>query len=174
MRTPIQLRTVTKAEISELDRLYHQTKDVRLRTRTQMILLAAEAQLCAPQIAKVVRMSEQTVRIWLKRFNAEGVAGLYDEPRTGAPPQVTPAYTARLLEIVRLRPRALEQPYSLWTLQRLADFLADELGLRFSIVTVARLLQTHGIVLSRPQHQVTSPDPEYLVKKRRLKTNAIS
>lgn len=137
-----------------------------------MILLAAEASLCAPQIAKVVRMNEQTVRIWLKRFNAEGIAGLADEPRSGAPAQVTPAYTQRLLEIVRLRPRALEQPYSRWTLQRLADFLAEELGLRFSLVTVARLLQGHGIVLSRPQHQVSSPDPEYMVKKRRLKASA--
>jgi transposase len=172
MRKPIELRTVSKDEISELDRQYHQTKDVRLRTRIQMILLAAEEQMAAPQIAKLVRMNEQTVRIWLKRFNAEGISGLADEPRTGAPARVTPVYTQRLLEIVRLRPRALEQPYSMWTLQRLADFLASELGLRFSIVTVARLLQTHGIVLSRPQHQVTSPDPEYTVKKRRLKTSA--
>jgi transposase len=174
MRTPIQLRAVSKDELSELDNLYHQTKDVRLRTRAQMILLAAEAQMCAPQIAQLVRMNEQTVRIWLKRFNAEGVAGLADEPRTGAPVRVTAPYTQRLLAIVRVRPRALEQPYSLWTLQRLADFLATELGLRFSIVTVARLLHRHGIVLSRPQHQVTSPDPEYTVKKRRLKTSAAS
>jgi transposase len=172
MRTPIQLRAISQAEISELDTLYHQTKDVRLRTRAQMILLAAEANMNAPQIAQVVRMNDQTVRIWLKRFNAEGVAGLYDEPRAGAPAQVTPAYVQRLLEIVRMRPRALKQPYSLWSLHRLADFLADELGLRFSIVTVSRLLHAHGIVLSRPQHQVTSPDPEYMLKKRRLKRNA--
>ena len=172
MRKPIELRTVSKDEISELDRQYHQTKDVRLRTRIQMILLAAEEQMSAPQIAKLVRMNEQTVRIWLKRFNAEGIIGLADEPRSGAPSRVTAQYTQRLLAIVRQRPRALEQPYSLWTLQRLADFLASELGLRFSIVTVARLLHTHGIVLSRPQHQVSSPDPEYTVKKRRLKTNA--
>jgi transposase len=172
MRKPIELRAVSKDEISELDRQYHQTKDVRLRTRIQMILLAAEEQMSAPQIAKLVRMNEQTVRIWLKRFNAEGMTGLADEPRSGAPARVTAPYTQRLLAIVRQRPRALEQPYSLWTLQRLADFLASELGLRFSIVTVARLLHTHGIVLSRPQHQVTSPDPDYTVKKRRLKTSA--
>lgn len=171
MRTPIQVRAVSQDEIKALDTLYHQTKDVRLRTRVQMILLAVEEQWQAGQIAKVVRMNDQTVRIWLKRFNAEGIAGLTDEPRSGAPAQVPPAYTQRLLEIVRLRPRALAQPYSLWTLQRLADFLADELGLRFSVVTVSRLLHTHGIVLSRPQHQVTSPDPAYLIKKRRLKTN---
>lgn len=91
-------------------------------------------------------MNEQTVGIWLKRFNAEGMTSLADEPRSGAPARVTAPYTQRLLAIVRQRLRALEQPYSLWTLQRLADFLASELGLRFSIVTVARLLHTHGTV----------------------------
>jgi transposase len=78
-------------------------------------------------------------------------------------------YKQRLVEIVRRRPRSLGQPYSLWTLQRLADFLAEETGLRVSHVTVRQILADHGIVLSRPQHKVSSPDPEYELKKRRLK-----
>jgi hypothetical protein len=31
-------------------------------------------------------------------------------------------------------------------------------------------LKRADIVLSRPQHTISSPDPEYAVKKRRLKT----
>ena len=85
---------------------------------------------------------------------------------------MTPAYSARLLEVVRQRPRSLGQPYSLWTLQRLADFMAEETGLRVSAVTVRRVLAAHDIVMSRPQHKVSSPDPEYEVKKRRLKSSA--
>ncbi len=34
---------------------------------------------------------------------------------------------------------------------------------------VRLLLKAGEIVLSRPQHKVSSPDPEYLVKKRRSK-----
>jgi transposase len=63
-------------------------------------------------------------------------------------------------------------PYSLWTLQRLIDYLAEGTGLRVSVETIRRLLQRAGIVLSRPQHTISSPDPEYQVKKRRLKTPA--
>jgi transposase len=77
-----------------------------------------------------------------------------------------------LREIVRRRPRALEQPFSLWTLQRLADFLAEETGLRVSEETVRRALKAGGVVLSRPQHKLSSPDPEYQVKKRRLRPRA--
>jgi transposase len=168
MRTPTQIRQIGPKEMAELETLYRQTKDVRIRERVQIILLAAEGMI-APEIAKIVRRNDQTVRTWIVRFNAEGIAGLYDAPRSGAPPRVTPEYRERLLVVVRQRPRALERPYSMWTLQRLADFMAEETGQRFSTVTVSRILAAHDIVLSRPQHKVSSSDPEYEVKKRRSK-----
>ena len=127
--------------------------------------------MTAPQIAKIVRQDEQTVRRWMKRFNAEGVAGLDDRPKSGAPRRIPGEYRERLLVVVRRRPRSLKQPYSLWTLQRLVDFMAEETSLRFSTESVRLILKANDIVISRPQHKVSSPDPEYEVKKRRLKHN---
>ena len=68
MRPPIRLREVNEKELIELDELYRTTKLARLRTRAQTILLAAEQQLTAPQIAKIVRKDDQTVRNWLRRI----------------------------------------------------------------------------------------------------------
>ena len=165
----IEIRPITTEELQALNDLYHHTKDVRLRTRAQMMLLVIEDKMTAPQIAKIVRQNDQTVRRWIKRFNAEGINGLYDVPKPGAPVQVPDSYREQLLVIVRRRPRSLDQAYSLWTLQRLADFMAEETGLRFSTETIRRILKANDIVISRPQHKVSSPDPEYEVKKRRLK-----
>jgi transposase len=156
-----------------LDQLYRTTKDPRLRTRAQMVFLAAEQRLKVPQIAAIVRESEATVLRWLKRYLAEGMEGLQDAPRPGRPSEITAEYRAALLAAVRRRPRSLHLPFSLWTLQRLADYLAERTGLRVSDETVRRALKDAGIVLSRPQHQISSPDPEYAVKKRRLKRPAI-
>ena len=165
----IEIRPITTEELQALNDLYHHTKDVRLRTRAQMMLLIIEDKMTAPQIAKIVRQNDQTVRRWIKRFNAEGINGLYEVPKPGAPVQVPDSYREQLLVIVRRRPRSLDQAYSLWTLQRLADFMAEETGLRFSTETIRRILKANDIVISRPQHKVSSPDPEYEVKKRRLK-----
>lgn len=170
MTVPIQVRELKKGELEGLQSLYDKTKDVRVRTRTQMLLLAVEKNMTAPQIGQIVRKNDQTVRRWIRRFNAEGINGLYDVPRPGSPGTITEAYRQLLVSIVRQRPRALEQPYSLWTLQRLADYMAEETGMRVSGETVRRILKGHDIVLSRPQHTISSPDPEYKVKKRRLKT----
>jgi transposase len=171
---PIKLRQLSDSELTELSAVYDETKDVKMRTRTQAILLAAEQNMSAPEIAKIVRKDEQSVRRWLKRYNQEGINGLSDAPRSGGPKGVTTEYSERLLAVVRRRPRALNQPYSLWTLQRLVDFMAEETGLRFSTETVRLLLKANEIVISRPQHKISSPDPDYTVKKRRLKSNEIT
>ena len=104
---PIEVRPLTTEELTQLDELYRRTKSVRVHNRAQMILLGAEEKMTAPQIARIVRQDEQTVRRWIKRFNAEGINGLFDEPRSGAPKQVPDSYRERLLVIVRRRPRTL-------------------------------------------------------------------
>jgi transposase len=172
MREPLEILPLTAEEVGALDTLYRSTKDVRVRTRAHIILLAGEQRLRASTIAKIVRCDDQTVRNWFKRWTAEGVEGLKDRPMPERPglTKVTAAYKEQVLLAVRRRPRALEQPYSMWTYQRLADSMTEQTGLRVSYETVRRVLAAQGIVLSRPQHKVSSPDPDYLVKKRRVKT----
>ena len=75
---------------------------------------------------------------------------------------------------MRRRPRTLDLPFSLWTGDRLADYLAERTGLRVSKTTVYRVLRAGGVHLNRPQHTITSPDPEYAVKKRRWSAPAIT
>jgi transposase len=166
----IQIPPLTQEQRAELEELYRKTDKPRYRTRAQIILLSAEKQLKADEIAEIVRMSNITVLRWLKRYLAEGLEGLKDEPRPGTPEKVTEAYQQRLVETVRRRPRSLGLSYSMWTLQRLADYMAEETGIRVSYETVRRQLGQADIVLSRPQHTISSPDPEYQVKKRRSKT----
>jgi transposase len=165
----IQVPALTDEQRAELDQLYRKAKLPRYRTRAQIVLLAAEQGLSAPAIAAIVRESDDSVARWLKRYLAEGIEGLMDAPKSGRPATVTDAYRVEVLRVVRRRPRSLNLPFSLWTLQRLVDYMAQQSGLRIHSATMQRLLKREGIVLSRPQHKITSPDPEYLVKKRRLK-----
>jgi transposase len=90
MRPPIRLPELSPEAIAELDQLYRTTRDVRLPMRAQMVLFAAEQGMLAPEIAKIVRSDEETVRSWLRRYLTEGVAGLADAPRLGVAPKVTP------------------------------------------------------------------------------------
>jgi transposase len=164
---------MTPTHREQLDRLYRTTKTPRMRTRAQMILRAAEQGFKGPHIAAIVREREATGLRWLKRDRAEGREGLQDAPRPGRPSPLTEAYKAELWAAVRRRPRSFGLPCSLWTLQRLVDYLAERTGIRVSEETVRRALKQAGIVLSRPQHQISRPDPEYALQQRRWQTPAI-
>ena len=72
---------------------------------------------------------------------------------------MTEVYRTAWLAAVRRRPRILGLPFSLWTLQRLVDDLAEHTGIRISDETVRRALKHAGIGLSRPQNQSRRPDP---------------
>jgi transposase len=162
----LQMPELTEEQQTELAEVYRKTKEVRIRTRAQMVLLACERHLSAPAIAALVREDDETVRRWLKRYLEEGIEGLRDRPMPGPPPKITKEYEEQLLAAVRRRPRSLGQPYSMWTLQRLADYLTDQTGITVSYETIRRLLIVHEIVFSQPQHTISSPDPDYAIKKK--------
>lgn len=164
---PIRLDTLSDEQLRRLDELYRTTRDVRVRTRAQMILLAAEQGLVAAEVAPIVRQDEETVRRWFARYLAEGVEGLSDAPRSGAPPKATAEYREKLLEAARRRPRSMGLPFSLWTAARSADHLAEATGLRMSAPSIRRLLREGGMALNRPQHTITGPDPDYALEKGR-------
>src|SRR5260370_42452885 len=159
MLKPLEIPPLTADELEALEKLYRTTKDVRLRTRSQIVLLAGEQRMTAPAIAPIVREVSQTVRNWLKRWMAEGIEGLKDRPMPGPPPKITEAYKEQLLAAVRRRPRSLGQPYSIWTLQRLADYMAEQIRIRISDETVRQVLKVGEILLFRPHHKINSPDP---------------
>ena len=165
----LYVSSLSEEQKVELDELYRKTEMPRVRTRAQMVLLSAEKKLKADELADIVRESSVTVLRWLHRYLAEGIQGLMDAPRAGRSSILTDEFRKRLLEVVRRRPRSLDLEFSMWTLQRLADFMAEDTGIRVSTETIRRALAKEDIVFSRPQHTISSPDPEYLVKKRRLK-----
>jgi len=173
MKPAIRVSELTEAQHKALDELYRKAQVPRVRTRAQMVLLSSEQGLKAEEIANIVRESAVTVLTWLKRYLAEGIEGLQDAPRAGRNATVTTEFRRELLESVRRRPRSMGLAYSMWTLQRLADYLAEKTGIRVSDETIRRELAKEDIVFSRPQHTISSPDPEYQIKKRRLKKSEI-
>ncbi|QHT71803.1 helix-turn-helix domain-containing protein [Rhodocytophaga rosea] len=161
----IKIEKLLEVALKELDELYSSTKLPHMRTRAQMILLSAEQGLTAPQIAQIVREGERTVQRWLKRYQAEGIGELYDAPKSDSPGKVTEAYKIALLSSVRRRPRTLDLSFSLWTLDRLVDYMAEKTGIRISGEALRQHLKAGGIVLSRPQHKISSPEVDYEEKK---------
>src|SRR5438132_1684229 len=72
-------------ERRELERVVRsRTAERRAVERARIVLAAADGRSAA-RIAGEVGCSEQTVKKWRRRFEADGLAGLRDAPRPGRP-----------------------------------------------------------------------------------------
>jgi hypothetical protein len=56
---PIRVPTLSPQQLAALEELYRSAPKARLRTRSQMVLLAAEQRMSASEIAQIVRTSEE-------------------------------------------------------------------------------------------------------------------
>jgi transposase len=113
----------------------------RTRDRLEMVRLS-DAGWSIPQIARHLRISEQRVRFWIKRFRDEGFAGLPDQPHPGQSSRLTPA----LVEAIRAEIRKAERT---WTAPQLADWLFLQYDLQLTPGWLAELLERAGITYKR-------------------------
>ena len=80
---------------SDLRRAAGQTKDGRVARRILSIALAMEG-LDRKTSAESCGMDRQTLRDWVHRYNAEGLAGLENRGGSGRKPRLTPEQQAEL------------------------------------------------------------------------------
>jgi transposase len=83
----------------------------------------------APAIAIALHLSAQSVRRWLKRCNADGLARLTDTCRSGRPATYTPEQAEAVLVTAMTDLQQLHLPSSGWTLDRLEVYLNASQGI---------------------------------------------
>lgn len=121
-----------------------QAGSVRLRDRACIIAWSAEGWWVS-DIARVVRVTPQIVRKWIKRFNAAGLDGLKDQPRSGRPPTYTTEQVGEVIAVALLKPDRLGLPFGCWTLDRLAAYLNEERGLPIKRSRINEILVAEGL-----------------------------
>ena len=141
----LRLRELTAEETAAIKRLAHaRTAAARAVERATIIWLASQGERVAA-IARRLGLTEATVRQWLKRFNQEGLAGLADRPRSGAPPTYSPTQVGEVLAASLTNPSKLGLPFGCWTLDRLEAYLNEEVGLPIKRSRIGELLRAEGL-----------------------------
>ena len=119
------------------------------------------------QAARRAGMDRQTLRDWVIRFNAEGVAGLQDRPRSGRPPFLNDGQMAALKALVLRGPDPERDGVSSWTAKDLCRIVEERFGASYSENGMLDLL--HGLGLSwqktRPVHPQADPKAQLAFKK---------
>jgi len=101
----------------------------------------------------------KTVRLWRRRFLAEGVAGLADRPRSGRPLKGDARYQQVLEDALAHDPEDLGLRFASWTVQRLRDYLAHETGIALSDGRMRALLRRLGYRYQSYTRTTNPPSP---------------
>jgi transposase len=146
----LTVRPLTEEERTEIQRrAQSRTEAARVVERARIIWLMHQG-LRVPEVAQRLRVGADVVRQWVKRFNAAGLDGLRDRPRSGRPETYTPEQVGQVLATALTDPRTLGLPFSSWTLDRLSTYLHErsaEAGgpLPISRSQINRLLVGEGL-----------------------------
>lgn len=104
--------------------------------------------------ARACGMERQTLRDWVHRFNAEGIAGLSNRWGGGCRPKLDQPQRDRLAELVRSGPDLAVHGVVRWRRIDLARVMHEEFDVSLNERTVGKLLRGLGFsrISVRPQH----------------------
>lgn len=159
----VQLNDIQRDEM----RLLARRMIGRVSERIHFVLLADAGQ-SPPEIGALLGYDAATVRLWLKRFLTDGVAGLDDEPRCGRP--CTQPHLADIVETQTGQPPTVYgYVQSIWTIALLMTHLGERFRVWVSASSLRRALYGLGFTWRRPKlWPARRPDPERTVKEARL------
>jgi transposase len=148
---------VSPAQKAELERIARQSRSSRSSAFRARIVLECTSGASNAAVAAKLRTTGFTVGLWRNRFIAEGVAGLGDEPRPGAPRQIGDEKVERL---VRLTLERTPKGATHWS----SRMLAAKTGLSQS--TISRIWRAFGLKPHRAEGFQLSSDPLLIDKVR--------
>lgn len=150
----------------ELRRLARRESNGRVISRMLAIAHALEG-VDRGRAARLAGMDRQTLRDWVIRFNAEGVEGLRDRPKSGRRSWLDEGQQASLRALVLRGPEPERDGVSTWRAKDLCRTVEQRFGVTYSENGMLRLL--HDLDLSwqkaRPVHPEANLNAQARFKK---------
>lgn len=148
----------------DFEELYR--KEPHPRTRIRLLGMAhVQAGKSFSRIARMLKVSREAVRDWVKRFSQEGTAGLFEKPGRGAKPKLSP-------EDEPAFEQALEQLHAQRsggrvTGEDIRQMLAERFHAEYTLGGVYKLLKRLDLVwiTARSIHPETDPEAQEAFKK---------
>ena len=133
----------------ELRRRARRESDGRVSARLIAIANALEG-MDRASAARLAGMDRQTLRDWVHRYNAEGIAGLCNRPAPGRKPKLTEGQMAALKAVVLAGPDPAVDKIARWRIVDLRQWVKEHWDVSYSETGMLRLLWSLDLSHRRP------------------------
>jgi len=169
MAEPVRARRLTDQEGRRLQQIVRRGKHESIRVRRAMIIMASASGTLVPAIARLVAADEDTVRDVIHLFNAKGLAALDPQWAGGRPRLISDEDIQVIVMAATTRPEKLGQPFTRWSMRKLAAYLADrDHSVRIGRERLRQILHARGISFQRTRTWKESRDPDRDAKLDRI------
>jgi len=141
----IHVRCMTDEEVEAVQQLAHSRTEPACKVERAKIVWLSHSGKRVAAIAEELRLHAETVRTWLKRFNAQGLEGLQDAARSGRPVTYSREQVGEVIAAALANPQELGLPFASWTLDRLEAYLNEQKGLPIKRSRIDDLLLAEGL-----------------------------
>jgi transposase len=166
----VRVRRLTDQEGQKLQQIVRRGSTSSVRYRRAMMLLASAGGNRVPVIAQLVQADEDTVRDVIHRFNESGLACLDPQWAGGRPRLLSDDDEDFVIQTATTRPTKLGQPFTRWSIRKLASYLRKVHGrvIRIGREALRCLLARRGVTFQRTKTWKESPDPDREAKLDRI------
>ena len=164
--------SLTESQRQELQKRLKQAKSQRTLVYLDLkIIEFSDQSKSVSQISQYLGLHPQTVRTIIKKFQANDFKGLQRKPR-GKPEEKLKAYDKAYWEDILSQPPSsfekLDTPDQNWSYELIQNYIATYLQIKVTIGTIWNHLRRVGYTSGRAKLSITSPDPDYQVKRQRV------
>lgn len=114
-----------------------------LINRILSILAVAEG-FCQREVAKILQVSEESIRLWLCGFLLRGVRSLETKRSPGRPPKLTKTQKKELAEIIDKGPAEAGFLSNCWRSPMIQHLIYEKFGTFYSVHYISQLLKNMG------------------------------
>ncbi len=142
---------LTDQEFDELDEFRSSAKDARVFRNATIILMSSGGRSKA-DIAATLGCSPATVDNVRAAYRRNGVAGLIPKSPPGRVSRATTEYRAAIRKAVTTQPQDLGYGFSVWSVNRLRQYLKQQTGIELSEDQFRRIMHEEKLSFQRPKH----------------------
>lgn len=156
----IFLREINPITAKLLKRIYRQSRHEQVRQRAHCLILAADG-VKVQELMKIFQVSYKTIYNWFKRWELEGIIGIYNKSGRGCKSKFDDQQKAQIKEWAKQEPRQLKQ---------VVQKVKETWNMETSTKTIKRIIKMYCMTWHRMRRQVGGkPDPiEYEEKRIQL------
>lgn len=156
----------TDIEVGELRRHARLEADGRVAARLLAIANALSG-MDRRTAAEAAGMDRQTLRDWVLRFNAEGIDGLADRPRSGRRPLLGEGDQAVLKAMILRGPDREKDGVSAWRVADICRLARERFGVEYTEAGMLRLMKSLDLShqKTRPRHPQSDPAAQKAFQK---------